>query len=173
MAREAIIVDSVRTGLAKSHRGSFNQTRPDDMLAFCIDQLFERNPEVDRAEVADVIAGCGFPEGCQGMNVARVALLSAGLPASVPGTTVNRFCSSGSQAVAMAARHIQLDGAEVAIGSGVETITLMSDGSQNTTRMVSPTAAEKFPGLYMGMGSTVEIVADRYGISLEDQDAYA
>ena len=173
MAREAVIVDSIRTALCKSGRGSFNMTRPDDMLAFCIEQLFERHPNVDRAEVGDVIAGCGFPEGVQGMNVARIASMVAGLPPTVAATTVNRFCSSGSQAVAMAARSILLDGVDVAIGSGVETITMMSDGSQNTNRMVNPKAAEGFPGLYMGMGSTAEVVAERYKISREDQDAYA
>jgi len=173
MAREAVIIDSVRTALCKSGRGSFNLTRPDDQLAFCYEQLFERNPGVDKAEVGDVIAGCGFPEGAQGMNVARIAAMVAGIPASVPGTTVNRFCSSGSQAIAMAAHEIIHEGVDVAIGSGVETITMMADGTQNTTRMVNPRAAEQFPGLYMVMGNTAEVVAERYGISREDQDRYA
>ena len=173
MAREAVIVDSVRTALCKSGRGSFNQTRPDDQLAFCFEQLFARNPTLDKAEVGDVIAGCGFPEGAQGMNVARIASMVAGLPATVPATTVNRFCSSGSQAIAMAARQIILEGIDVAIGSGVETITMMADGTQNTNRMVNPRAAEGFPGLYMVMGNTAEVVAERYGVSREDQDQYA
>ncbi len=173
MAREAVIIDSVRTALCKSGRGSFNLTRPDDQLAFCFEQLFERNPNLDKAEVGDVIAGCGFPEGAQGMNVARIASMLAGIPASVPATTVNRFCSSGSQAIAMAARQIIHEGVDVAIGSGVETITMMSDGSQNTTRMVNPRAAENYPGLYMVMGNTAEVVAERYGVAREDQDKYA
>jgi len=172
MAREAVIVDSVRTPLCKAHRGSFNLTRPDDMLAFCLEQLFVRNPNVDKAEVGDVIAGCGMPEGPQGMNVARIALMLAGLPSSVPGTTVNRFCSSGSQAVAMAAHQIIHEGCDVAIGAGVETITMMQDGTQNTKRLVNPTARERFPGLYFPMGITAEVVAERYGISREDQDVY-
>lgn len=173
MARQAVIVDSVRTALCKATRGSFNQTRPDEMLAFCFEKLLERNPKLDRAEVGDIIAGCGFPEGAQGMNVARIATILAGFPTSVPATTVNRFCSSGSQAVAMAARSILLDGIDVAIGSGVETITMMTDGSQNTTRMVNPRAAQSCPGLYMAMGMTAEVVAERYDISRDDQDAYA
>jgi acetyl-CoA acyltransferase len=173
MAREAVIVDSVRTPLCKAHRGSFNRTRPDDMLAFVIDQLFVRNPRVDRAEVGDVIAGCGMPEGPQGMNVARIATMLAGLPSSVAAVTVNRFCSSGSQAVAMAAHQIIHEGVEVAVGSGVETITMMQDGTQNLNRLVNPEAQRRFPGLYFPMGITAEVVAERYKISREDQDAYS
>jgi len=172
MAREAVIVDSVRTPLCKAHRGSFNLTRPDDLLAFCLEQLFVRNPQVDKAEVGDVIAGCGMPEGPQGMNVARIASMLAGLPASVPAVTVNRFCSSGSQAVAMAAHQIIYEGVDVAVGSGVETITMLQDGTQNTKRLVNKRAREEFPGLYYPMGITAEVVAERYGISREDQDVY-
>ena len=172
MAREAVIVDSIRTALCKAHRGSFNQTRPDDMLAFCYEKLFERNPAVEKAEVDDVIAGCATPEGPQGMNVARISSMLAGIPASVAATTVNRFCSSGSQAVAMAAHQIIHEGCDVAIGSGVETITMMQDGTQNSNRLVNPTARERFPGLYFPMGITAEIVAERYGVSREDQDVY-
>jgi acetyl-CoA acetyltransferase family protein len=172
LAREAVIVDSVRTALCKAHRGSLNRTRPDDMLAHTLSALFERNPKVDRGEVGDVIAGCGMPEGAQGMNVARIASMVAGLPSSVAATTVNRFCSSGSQAVAMAAHQIVNEGCDVAIGSGVETITMMQDGTQNTNRLVNPRAAQKYPGLYFAMGKTAEIVAERYKISREDQDQY-
>lgn len=173
MAREAVIVDSVRTALCKAHRGSFNLTRPDDQLAFCYEQLFERNPALAKEEVEDVIAGCATPEGPQGLNVARVSSLLAGIPASVPAATVNRFCSSGSQAVAMAAHQIIQEGLDVAIGSGVESITMMQDGSQNVKRLVNRTAKERFPGLYMPMGITAEVVAERYAISREDQDAYS
>jgi acetyl-CoA acetyltransferase family protein len=173
MAREAVIVDSVRTPLCKAHRGSFNRTRPDDMLAFVIEQLFVRNPRVDRAEVGDVIAGCGFPEGAQGMNVARIASMRAGLPSSVAAVTVNRFCSSGSQAVAMAAHQIINEGVDVAVGAGVETITMMQDGTQNLNRLVNPEAQARFPGLYFPMGITAEVVAERYKVSREDQDVYA
>jgi acetyl-CoA acyltransferase len=173
MAREAVIVDSVRTGLCKAHRGSLNRTRPDDQLAHVIAALFERSPAVDKAQVEDVIAGCGFPEGAQGMNVARIAAMLAGLPASAAATTVNRFCSSGSQAVAMAAHQILHEGAEVAVGAGVETITMMQDGTMNTNRLANPRAAQQFPGLYYVMGKTAEIVAERYKISREEQDRYA
>lgn len=173
MSREAVIVDSVRTGLTKAHRGSFNRTEPVDYLAHTLRSVVERVPNLDAAELDDVIVGCGMPEGCQGMNMARIAAMAAGFPKEVPATTVNRFCSSGSQAVMMAAHAILHEGADVAIGAGVETITMMQDGTQNTHRMVNATAKERFPGLYYPMGITAEIVAERYEVSREDQDAYA
>ncbi len=172
MAREAVIVESLRTGLTKAHRGSFNRTEPVDYLAHTLRSVAEKVPNLDPAEIEDVIAGCGMPEGCQGMNTARIAAMAAGFPKEVAATTVNRFCSSGSQAVMMAAHSILNEGAEVAIGAGVETITMMQDGSQNTTRLVNAAAKERFPGLYFPMGVTAEVVAERYGISREDQDAY-
>ena len=172
MAREAVIVESLRSGLTKAHRGSFNRTEPVDYLAHTLRSVVEKVPNLDAAEIGDVIAGCGMPEGCQGMNMARIAAMAAGFPKEVAATTVNRFCSSGSQAVMMAAHAILNEGAEVAIGAGVETITMMQDGSQNTTRMVNSSAKDRFPGLYFPMGVTAEVVAERYGISREDQDAY-
>jgi acetyl-CoA acetyltransferase family protein len=168
--REVVIVESVRTGLAKAHRGSFNMTEPVYYLAHTLRSVVER-AGVDAAEIEDVIVGTGFPEGCQGMNMARIAAMAAGFPKEVAGATVNRFCSSGSQAIMMAAQRIQ-EGADVAIGAGVETITMMTDGTQNTTRLVNKAAQERFPGLYFPMGITAEIVAERYGISREDQDQY-
>ncbi|MHA7836744.1 MAG: thiolase family protein [bacterium] len=173
MAREAVIVGSLRTGLTKAHRGSFNMTEPVDYTAHVIREVVAAQPDLDPAEIEDVIIGSGHPEGCMGMNMARIAAMAAGLPLSAAGTTVNRFCSSGSQAVMMAANEILQDGAEVAIGGGVETITMMQDGTQNRTRLVNKTAQERFPGLYYPMGITAEVVAERYGISREDQDAYA
>src|ERR1044071_9517175 len=104
--REAVVVASSRTGLAKSFRGSFNMTRPDDLAAHCIRHVLDKAPQLDRAEVEDVVLGCGQPHGPQGHNIARVAAMLAGLPSSVAGTTVNRFCSSGLQAIAMAAHQI-------------------------------------------------------------------
>jgi len=172
MAREAVIVESLRSGLTKAHRGSFNRTEPVDYLAHTLRSVVEKVPNLDAAEIGDVIAGCGMPEGCQGMNMARIAAMAAGFPKEVAATTVNRFCSSGSQAVMMAAHAILNEGAEVAIGAGVETITMMQDGSQNTTRMINSSAKDRFPGLYFPMGVTAEVVAERYGISREDQDAY-
>jgi acetyl-CoA acetyltransferase family protein len=173
MAREAVVVDSARTALTKAHRGSFNITEPVDYLAHTLKQVVERVPQLDPGLIEDVIVGTGFPEGCQGMNVARVAAMAAGFPKEVAGTTVNRFCSSGSQAVMMAAHSIINEGADVAIGAGVETITMMQDGSQNTTRLANAAAMERFPGLYFPMGITAEIVAERYGITREAQDEYA
>src|SRR5207249_10594601 len=125
-------------------------------------------PQLDIAEVEDVILGCAQPNGPQGSNVARVALIRAGLPASVAGTTVNRFCSSGLQAIAMAASQIILGGAEAAIGGGLESISMMKrDGEPN------PWVKEKKPGIYMVMGDTAEVVAKRYKISRQAQDEYA
>ncbi len=171
MAREAVIVQSLRTGLTKAHRGSFNNTEPVDYLAHTMREAVASVPNLDPAEIEDVIVGPGFPEGCQGMNTARIAAMAAGLPKEVAATTVNRFCSSGSQAVMMAAHSIINEGAEVALGSGVETITMMQDGSQNVSRLANAAAQARFPGLYFPMGLTAEIVAERYGISREDQDA--
>ncbi|HJO23370.1 MAG: thiolase family protein [Myxococcota bacterium] len=173
MAREAVVVESKRTGLTKANRGSFNLTEPVDYLAHTLRAVTEGVPNLDPGLIEDVIVGCGFPEGCQGMNMARIAAMAAGFPKEVAATTVNRFCSSGSQAVMMAAHSILNEGADVAIGAGVETITMMQDGTQNTTRLSNKAARERFPGLYFPMGITAEIVAERYGVSREDQDAYA
>ena len=173
MAREAVIVGSLRTGLAKAHRGSFNLTEPVDYTAHVMREVVNQHPNLDKAEIEDVILGCGHPEGCMGMNMGRIAAMVADIPQTAAATTVNRFCSSGSQAIMMAANSILQDGAEVAIGAGVETISMMQDGTQNTNRLANANAAARFPGLYHPMGITAECVAERYGISREDQDAYA
>jgi acetyl-CoA acyltransferase len=166
--REAVVIASSRTPLAKSFRGSFNLTRPDDLAAHCIEDVLKKAPQLDPREIEDVILGCGQPHASQGHNVARIAALRAGLPAAIPGTTVNRFCSSGLQAVAMAAYHIVNEGADAAIGGGVESITmLVRDSSPN------PWVKERKPGVYMVMGETAEVVAKRYTITREMQDAYA
>ena len=166
--REAVVVASSRTPLAKSHRGSFNLTRPDDLAAHAIRDALGKAPQLDPKEVEDVILGCGQPHGSQGHNIARVAAVRAGLPVTVAGTTVNRFCSSGLQAIAMAAHHIMNEGVEVAIGGGVESITMMQrDSSPN------PWVKEHYPGIYMVMGDTAEVVAKRYKITREMQDQYA
>lgn len=171
--REAVIVDSVRTPLGKSFRGALNITRPDDMLAQVIGELFTRHPELDRADVDDVTIGCGFPEGAQGLNVARIAGVLAGLPTSVPGQTVNRFCASGSQAVATAANQVIHDGLDMVVAGGVETISMIDDGSRNMNHLVNPRVRSDWPAIYWVMGRTAEVVADRYGVSREEQDAYA
>ncbi|MBI2017190.1 MAG: thiolase family protein [Candidatus Rokubacteria bacterium] len=166
--REAVIVASSRTPLAKSHRGSFNLTRPDDLAAHCIKDVLGKVPQLDSKEVEDVVLGCGQPHGTQGHNIARVAALRAGLPVTVGGLTVNRFCSSGLQAIAIAANHVMNDGADVMIGGGVESITMLQrDSSPN------PWVKEHYPGLYMVMGETAEVVAKRYKVSREAQDRYS
>src|SRR2546428_523733 len=166
--REAVIVASSRTPLAKSFRGSFNLTRPDDFAAHCIKDVLGKVPQLDATEVEDVILGCGQPHGPQGHNSARVAAVRAGLPVSVGGLTVNRFCSSGLQAIAIAANYIINNGADVVIGGGVESITMAQrDSSPN------PWVKEHYPGIYMVMGDTAEVVAKRYKIGREAQDRYA
>src|ERR1044071_1248718 len=151
--REAFVVASSRTPLAKSFRGSFNLTRPDELAAHCIKDVLRKAPELSPEEITDVILGCGQPHGPAGNNVARVASILAGLPASVAAITVNRFCSSGLQSVAMAAHQIMLEGADAAIGGGVESITMMTrDNNPN------PWVLEHKPGIYMVMGDTAEVV---------------
>ncbi len=168
--REAVVVASSRTPLAKSFRGSFNLTRPDDLLAKCLAHVKEKVPQLPKEEIEDVIAGCANPEGQQGSNVARVAAVRAGFPISIAATTVNRFCSSGLQSVAMAAHQILQEGAGAAIGGGVESISAMrpQDGSDR-----NPWVSENCPGIYMAMGDTAEVVAKRYKISRAAQDEYS
>jgi acetyl-CoA acyltransferase len=143
-------------------------TRPDDLAGHCIREVLRRVPQLDPAEVEDVILGCAQPHGPQGQNVARIAALVAGLPVTVAATTVNRFCSSGLQAIAIAAHEILHEGADAAVGGGVESISLTPrDNNPN------PTLAERLPGIYMVMGVTAEVVAKRYKISREEQDIYS
>jgi acetyl-CoA acetyltransferase family protein len=167
--REAVVVASSRTPLAKSFRGSFNLTRPDDLAAHCIADVLRKVPQLDPAEIEDCVLGCGFPEGSQGYNVARVAAIRAGLPVTVAGMTVNRFCSSGLQAIALAARQILHDGAEAVLAGGVESIT----ATANVKHDPNPWVQEHQPGIYMVMGDTAEVVARRYGIGRQVQDEYA
>jgi acetyl-CoA acyltransferase len=166
--REAVVVASSRTGLAKSFRGSFNMTRPEDLAAHCIKDVLNKTPQLDPKEIEDVILGCGQPHGIQGHNIARVSALHAGLPVSAAAITVNRFCSSGLQAIAMAAHQIVAEGAEAAIGGGVETISLIVRDNDP-----SPAVKQEYPGLYMVMGETAEVVAKRYHISRQVQDEYS
>jgi acetyl-CoA acetyltransferase family protein len=171
--REAVVVASSRTPLAKSFRGSFNLTRPDDLAAHCLRDVLRKVPQVEPAEIGDVILGCAQPFGQQGHNVARVAAIRAGLPVTVPGTTVNRFCSSGLQAIAMAAHQIIHEDVDVAIGGGLESITASARVKVDPQISVNPWVAERKPGVYMVMGDTAEVVAKRYKISREAQDQYA
>ena len=171
--REAVVVASSRTPLAKSFRGSLNMTRPDDQAAHCIKDVLRKTPQLDPAEIEDVVMGCADPNGPQGMNVARVAAIRAGLPTSVAGITLNRFCSSGLQAIAMAAHEIVHEGASACIGGGVESITAMYGLQIDPQKAINPWVYEHKPGIYMVMGDTAEIVAKRYKISREVQDQYA
>ncbi|MBS1811111.1 MAG: acetyl-CoA C-acyltransferase [Acidobacteria bacterium] len=166
--REAVIVASSRTPLTKSFRGSFNMTHPVDLVAHCIRDVLGKAPQLDHAEIEDVIMGTAQPSGTQGQNIARVAAMRAELPVSVAGTTVNRFCSSGLQSIAMAAHQVIAEGVNAAIGGGVDSITMMKrDGEPH------PWVKEHYPGIYMVMGDTAEVVAKRYGISRQAQDEYS
>ena len=170
--KTAVIVDSVRTGLAKSHRGGFNITRPDDMLAHIINNMLERNPNLSPDMVEDVIMGCGNPEGAMGHNIGRNAAVLSNLPLSVGGTTVNRYCSSGLQTISMAASQIMAGCYDTVIAGGVEQITMLS-GKQNMDGFVNEKLAESHPGIYHPMGITAECVANRYNVSREVQDEIA
>ncbi len=170
--REAVVVASARTGLAKSFRGSFNLTRPDDMAAHCVKELLCRVPPLEPAEVEDVILGTGFPEGPQGFNVGRTVALMAGLPPTVPGCTVNRFCASGLNAIAIAARMIEGGSIDVAIAGGLESITMLHD-DYNEKNLANPWLLEHKRDIYMPMGETAEVVAERYKIGRERQDEFA
>ena len=166
--REAVIVASSRTPLAKSHRGSFNMTRPDDLAAHAIRHVLSKAPDLDAEEVEEVVLGCGQPHGAAGHNIARVAAMRAGLPVTTAAVTVNRFCNSGLQAIVQAAHLVANEGVDAAIGGGVESITMMErDTSPN------PWLVEHKPELYMAMGETAEVVAKRYQISREAQDEYS
>ncbi len=166
--REAVVVASSRTALTKSFRGSFNITRPDELAAHCIKDTLRKTPKLDPNEIEDVVLGCAQPHGPQGHNIARIAAMLAGLPTTVAGTTINRFCSSGLQAIALAAHQIINEGVDAAIGGGVESISVIPrDSSPN------PVLQEKMPGLYMVMGDTAEVVAKRYKISRQAQDEYS
>jgi len=171
--REAVVVASSRTPLAKSFRGSFNLTRPDDLAAHCIRDVLRKTAQLDPARIEDVILGCAYPHGTQGNNVARIAAMRAGLPVTVAGVTINRFCSSGLQAVALAAYEIVEEGAEVAIGGGVESITAVEKFKHDPKLTANPWVKEHKPGIYMVMGDTAEVVAKRYKISREAQDELA
>ena len=170
--RNVVIVDSVRTGLAKSNRGGFNITRPDNMLAHIINALLERNPTLSPEVVEDIIMGCGNPEGAQGHNVARNAAVLSNLPISVGGTTINRYCSSGMQSISMAAGQIMAGSYDAVIAGGAETISMIG-AKMNMDNFVNEKLAEQSPGIYYPMGMTAEVVAKRYKISRESQDELA
>ena len=170
--RDAVIVDSIRTGLAKSFRGTFNLTRPDDMVAHLIDGLLDRNPALDPEEVDDCIVGCADQTGEQTGNIGRLAVALSRLPVTVPGSSVNRFCSSGLNTIATAATQVASGFADVIMAGGVESIT--SHQRANGGEMSkNPKLLDSKPDIYMAMGNTAEVVARRYQLSREYQDEYA
>jgi acetyl-CoA acyltransferase len=171
--QDAYIVAATRLPVGKRN-GMFKTTRPDDMLAHALKSVMAQVPAIDPALVGDAIVGCAMPEGEQGMNVARIGLLLAGLPQSVPGMTINRFCSSGLQAVALAADRIRLGEADVMLAAGTETMSLMSSMMGNKVSL-NPAVFEgnEHAAIAYGMGLTAERVAQRWNVSREDQDAFA
>ena len=170
--KNVVIVDSVRTGLAKSFRGTFNMTRGDDMLSHLIDEMLNRNPSLPADAVEDVIMGCGNPEGATGHNIGRNSVILSKLPITVGGTTVNRYCSSGLQTVSMAAGQIMAGGYDTVIAGGVESIS-MTQPNINMNGFVNDKINAENPGIYFPMGTTAEVVAKRYNVSRESQDEYS
>ena len=170
--KNVVIVDSIRTGLAKSFRGTFNMTRGDDMLSHLIDEVLNRNPNLPADAVEDVIMGCGNPEGATGHNIGRNSVIMSKLPITVGGTTVNRYCSSGLQTVSMAAGQIMAGGYDTVIAGGVESIS-MTQPNINMNGFVNDKINAENPGIYFPMGTTAEVVAKRYNVSRESQDEYS
>ena len=171
--QEAYIVAATRTPVRKAPRGMFRNTRPDDLLAHVLKSVLAQAPSLDPAAVGDVIVGCAMPEAEQGMNVARIALLLAGLPNSIPGMTVNRFCSSGLQAVALAADRIRLGEADVMIAAGTESMSMIPMMSNKVAFNPEIFARDENVAIAYGMGITAEKVAERWRVSREAQDAFA
>jgi acetyl-CoA acyltransferase len=169
--REAVIVSAARTAVGKAPRGTLRGTHPSDMAAAVITAAIARAPGLEPSEIDDVILGCAMPEAEQGLNMARVALLRAGLPVEVPGQTVNRFCSSGLQTIALAAQQIMTGMGEVIVAGGAESMSLVPMTGHHYAP--NPTMADINPDLYLGMGLTAENVAQQYSVSREDQDAFA
>ena len=166
--RDAVIVASSRTPLAKSFRGSFNMTRPDDLAGHAIRHVLGKAPGLDPKEVEEVILGCGMPFGASGHNIARIAALRGGLPVTTAAVTVNRYCNSGLQAIVQAAHMVLQEGVEAIIAGGVESITMMErEASPN------PWVQQHYPGVYMAMGDTAEVVAKRYHVTRQAQDELA
>jgi acetyl-CoA acyltransferase len=171
--QEAYIVAATRTPVGKAPRGMFRNTRPDDLLAHVLKSVLAQAPSLDPASIGDVIVGCAMPEAEQGMNVARIALLLAGLPNTVPGLTVNRFCSSGVQAVALAADRIRLGEADVMLAAGVESMSMVPMMGNKIAFNPAIFENNEHLGIAYGMGLTAEKVAERWKVTREAQDAFA
>ena len=168
---DAVIVNALRTAVGKAPRGTLRTTRPDDMAATVIGALLEQAPQLDTREIDDVILGCAMPEAEQGANMARIAALRAGLPDTVPGMTINRFCSSGLQSIALAAERIRGGGAQVIIAGGAESMSLLPRGGHKSAP--NPALMESMPQVYISMGLTAENVVKKYGISRRQQDEFS
>jgi acetyl-CoA acyltransferase len=169
--REVVIVSAVRTPVGKAYKGTLRATRPDDLAAVAIKGALERVPQLDAKEIEDVILGCAMPEAEQGMNVARIASLRAGLPVEVSAMTINRFCSSGLQAIAMAAERIMAGGAEIVVAGGVESMTMIPMGGHKVS--ANPWLVSNYPDAYLSMGLTAERLAQRYHITREQSDQFS
>jgi acetyl-CoA C-acetyltransferase len=172
---DAVIVAATRTPIGRARKGSLVDARPDDLVAFAIDAALKQVPELDRAEVVDVMVGCGFPQERQGMNLARRATLLAGLPASVPGTTVNRFCASSLQTVRMAHHAIRAGEGDVFVAAGVESISQVDGYPKDAEELHPKLFGDDAPiaNVYIPMGMTAENVAERWNVSREEMDRYA
>jgi acetyl-CoA C-acetyltransferase len=171
--RRAVVVSYARTGLAKSGRGGFNDTHGATMTGHAIKHAVAR-AKIDPAEIEDVVIGCGAPEGATGQNIARLSAVRAGLPVTVSGVTVNRFCSSGLQAIAQASHYIINEGAKAAVGGGVESISLVQlSGQANRYRVTEEELMKTKPELWMSMIETADIVAKRYNVARDYQDEYS
>lgn len=168
---EAVIIDCLRTAVGKAPKGTLRTTRPDDLAAAVFQALLKKYPAISPTDIDDVILGCATPEAESGMNMARVAALRAGLPDAVPGVTINRFCSSGLQAIAMAADRIRSGGADIIIAGGAESMSLLPMSGQKLAP--NPWMVNHLPQIYMGMGLTAECVQKKYGVSREDADQFA
>jgi acetyl-CoA acyltransferase len=170
-ANQAVIVAAARTPVGKARKGSLVTVRPDELAAAVVEDLLRRTPELDPGDVDDVVLGCAFPEGEQGMNMARMVALRAGLPNSVPGETINRFCSSGLQSIAHAAFAIMAGQAQVIIAGGSESMSMVPMTGNKFAP--NPHFADECPEMYTSMGLTAENVAEKYGITRHDQDEFA
>jgi acetyl-CoA C-acetyltransferase len=172
---DAVIVSATRTPIGRARKGSLVDARPDDLVAFAIDAALKQVPELDRAEVVDVMVGCGFPQERQGMNLARRAALLAGLPASVPGTTVNRFCASSLQTIRMAHHAIRAGEGDVFVAAGVESISQVDGYPKDAEELHPKLFGDDAPiaNVYIPMGMTAENVAERWNVSREEMDRYA
>jgi len=169
--REAVIVSSVRTAVGKAFKGTLRAMRPDDLAAAAIQSAMARVPGLDAREIEDVILGCAMPEGEQGMNVARIAALRAGLPVESSAMTINRFCSSGLQAIAIAAERIMVGHAEVIVAGGTESMSMVPMGGNKVSP--NPWLMDHYPDSYLGMGLTAENLARKYGITREQADQFS